>query len=306
MNDKQKFKLKDGTEKSPDKKKEAKTAEQPVYKTEETLKQEARDRLAEQERIEAQKPPQSERGKKIDNYIYHYKWHTIIAVIGLFLIIFFVRDTVFRPKPDLTVVVATSRFMAQSENDALQSALERIAGDFNGDGKILVNLDSINLPIASMMDSVGETAEDDALYDFGTGNDPEMMQASMMKLMAVISAASDPLYLLDDDLYEYITAMSRPAEDESAGGAGAAADAASASSDVPDDYAIFQSIWDIPGASGTYGDRIAIKDTVLASEPGFEYLGDMAFSVRPPQNANQKNIDYQEFCVQILRTLSKG
>ena len=301
MSDKVKFKLKD--EKTD--KKEKEVAEQPVFKTEEMLKQEARERLAEQERIEAQKPPKSDRGRKIDNYIYHYKWHTIIACIGIALIVFFVRDTVFRPKPDLTIVVATSRFITQAETDALQAALESIAGDYNGDGRVLVNLDSINLPIASLMGSDDESADEDAMLDYGIGDDPEMTQASIMKLMAVISAASDPLYLLDDDMYDYITGMSSPPPDGD--DADESADAAeSTDAAMPDEYAIFDSIRDIPGAFGRYGDRLAIKDTVLAAEPGFEYLGDATFSVRPPQNSNQKNVAYQAFCVQLLKNLSAG
>jgi hypothetical protein len=303
MSDKQKYKLKDGSEKKVDKEG---AAEQPVFKTEEMLKQEARLRLAEQDKLIIEKSPKTERGKKIDNYFYHYKWQTILGGIGLILLIFFIRDTLFRPKPDITAVVATSRYIAQYETDALQAAMEKYGGDLNGDGKVLVNLDMINLPIAAVIEDIAGEERDvgeDGSLGMASGIDPEMVQASMMKLMAIIAAWNDPLFLMDDDLYTYINEMSGPSDPDNGEQASTASGEADTGENLPD-YAIFEPLGDIPGASGPFKDRLAIKDTILASEEGFEYLGDLSFSVRPPPNSNQKNIDYQANCVQLLRNIA--
>ncbi|MCL2058340.1 MAG: hypothetical protein FWH01_04675 [Oscillospiraceae bacterium] len=324
-------------------------AAQPVFKTEEMLKQEARDRLIEQDELIAKRPPQSERRKKIDNFFFHYKWHTILVCVGAVLLAVFIRDTVFRPKPDLTVVVATSRFITQAESDALQAALESYAGDFNEDGRVLVNLDMITLPIAEALgyggDDVaggnnvadgdgdagdassggngagGESAggAEDGLFDIASVSDPEMLQASMMKLTAIIAAWSDTLFLMDDDIYDYIAAMAGPSpfdddEDGAAGGSdGAASGGSGAGGSVADgsvavdempDYAIFEALSGIHGASGAYLDRLAIGETALASEPGFEYMGELAFSLRPPPNTNEKNVSYFAYCMGLLNALA--
>ena len=322
MNDKPKYRLKDESERKKHKNAGAEQ-EQPVFKTEEMLKQEARERLVEQEKHIADKPPLSARQKKIDNYLYHYKWHTIIACIGVVLIFFFVRDTIFRAKPDFTVIIASSRFITQAETDAIQAGLAKYTADINGDGKILINFDSINIPIAEMLEDIGgydpqgtgaegaaaatgaaetvgaaeEAEEAGSLMDIGSSIDPEMMQASMMKLMAIVAAWTDQLYLLDDDLYNYINMMAGPATDEDD------AESQQQTNGSLPDYAVFDPLG-LPFSFGPFDDRLAIKDTILVHEPGFEFLGDMAFSLRPPPNNKQQSIDYYDSCMKLLMTLA--
>ena len=305
MSNKLKFELKDGPDR---RKRKSEETEAPVFKTEEMLKQEARERLVEQEKLIASKPPPSVRRSKFDNYIYHYKWHTIVACIGVLLLVFFIRDTVFRPKPDLSLVIATSRFITQAETEALQAALGNITGDLNGDGRVLVNLDSINLPITSIMEDLNNAGmqDDEESFDISSATDPEMMQASMMKLMAIIAAGTDTLFLLDDEVYDYITMMSEPSVEDGEGGGGADANTGGARnvSAAAQEYAIFNTLSGIPGSFGLFEDRIAIKDTVLQSEPALEYMGDLAFSLRPPPNSKQGSIDYYTLCIQLLNTLT--
>ena len=326
MGEKMKYELKEGSERNKNKQSEPET---PIFKTEEMLKQEAHERLAEQNRLDALKPPPSVRRSKFDNYMYHYKWHTIISIIGAILIVFLVRDTLFRPKPDLTLVIAASRYLMQTETDALQAALGKYVGDINGDGRILVNIDSIHLPIASILEdaggginsfggedgsdgSGGDNAQQNETesFDAASISDPEMIQASMMKLMAIIAAGTDTLFLLDDDLYVYITGMAGPPiEDEDISNGNGADVQSGVSNPTPEetdalsDYALFESLVDIPGASGILRDRLAIKDTLLMDEPDFDYLGELAFSLRPPLNAKKDNIEYHALCIELLKSI---
>jgi hypothetical protein len=191
----------------------------------------------------------------------------------------------------LTVIVATSRFLAQSETEGLTAALAKNIDDFNGDGKKIVNLDTINLPLDVALGA--EDGGEDSLANL-SGVDPEMMQASMMKLMAVVAAWTDPMYLTDDILYDYMAAMSGDYDDDDRPGGGEARQSG---------YSLFVPLEGVRASFGPNNDRLAIKDTILAEEPGLEYLGEIAFSLRPPQNHSEKAVKYQEYCAQILRSL---
>jgi len=302
MSIKKGYDLKDGTTKKSASKNEA---EQPVYKTEETLKREARARLEEQEKLRAAIKPESERKKKYDNFLYHYKWHTIAVVAGVILLAFFLRDTLFRTSPDLTLIIATARYVSQAETDGLQAALKKYMPDLNGDGKISVQFDSIYLPLTAL---TGEGAQEgDAFSAAMSGADPEMIQASMMKLMAITAAWSDPLYLLDDAMYDYLAGMSGVELPESAESETEPAGAAKSreSPADPGGGALFVTLGQIPAAFGYFGDRLSIDDTLIISEPDCEMLGDLSFSLRPAPNEKQKSVEYQEYCKRLLESLAK-
>jgi len=311
MSNKKGYQLKDGGAKI---KTAEPSAEQPAYKTEETLKQEARARLEEQERLKAAQPPESERKKKYDNFMYHYKWHTIAGAFGAVLLIFLLRDTLFRTQPDITLVVATSRYFAQTETDALQSALQKYAYDFNNDGKVVVQLDAIYLPTAAITAGGEENTDDNNLNNMLSGADPEMIQASQMKLMAITAAWTDPLYLVDDGIYNYLTLMSGSSDAEEAAGenaesadkAGANAGAGAGSAETGSDYSLFETLSGVPAAYGPRGDRLSVADTLLMSEPDCESLADLSFSLRPAPNSKQKSIDYQAFCAWLLQAIAAG
>ena len=326
MSFKKQYELKDGPDKpkdgsgSPEKpEKKGKADEQPVFKTEESLKQEARERLEEEERRRAEAPPQSERRKKYDNFMYHYRTHTVVAIIGAILVIFFLRDTFFKAKPDMTLIIASARYIPQYEADAIRDTLEKYAWDLNGDGKVIVGLDTIHLPTAAAFANIhddekaeagaggegavtGEGGEEAGQEDFSaimSGADPEMEQASSMKLMAIISAWSDPLFLLDDALYNYLVAMSGPSALDEAEGE-------TEGPYVPDaENWMFDPITGPEAAFGYFGDRLAIKDTLIIDEPDCEYLGELAFSLRPAPNSKQKSIEYQQYCLELLKTIAK-
>jgi len=152
------------------------------YKTEEQLKREAKARM--EQAAKAPQKPKTEAQKKSENFWYHYKWHTIGITLAVVLAVFLLRDTVFRTRPDLTVVMITGAHFEQHDIERLTYAIEERTEDFNGDGKIVVSIDYMSLP-----------ADDDP-YGY----------ASQMRMMAVIAAAVDPLYLLDGEAFDMLTA----------------------------------------------------------------------------------------------------
>jgi len=154
------------------------------YKTEEQLKQEAKARR--EQAAKAPQKPKTKAQKKRENFWYHYKWQTVGALLAATLAVFFLRDTVFRTKPDLTVIMITSAFFDQDEIERLTHAIEDVAEDFNGDGKIMASIDYMFMPA------------DEEFQDYATH----------MKMVAVLSASADPVYLLDEEAFVMLMAMS--------------------------------------------------------------------------------------------------
>lgn len=177
---------------------------QQVYKTESQLKEEAIVKhAAEAEALATEN--KSELQKKRENFWYHYKWHTIAAIFAAVLLTFFIKDTVFRTKPDVTIVIVSGGYLGEYELSLLTDALEGYATDFNDDKKISVSTDFISLPPTEDEAGQNESPTPDL-----TGGQQDM--ASMMKLMAVIAAGSDPIYLLDESAYDYISGMGKNEE----------------------------------------------------------------------------------------------
>jgi hypothetical protein len=158
-----------------------------TYKTEEQIKQEAKARRE----AEARALPRqmSERAKKAENFWYHYKWHSIAAAVLVFLGVFFVRDIFFRPRPDATIVMVTEMPFGSETLDSLEAALTELA-PLNAKGKKLIAVDYINFIPA-----------DDAPLN-------ELAMASSMKLMAVLAAGTEQIFLLDASTLRHITGMS--------------------------------------------------------------------------------------------------
>lgn len=165
-----------------------------TYKTEDEIKQEARLRREQEAADAATKKPESKRKTKFDNYWYHYKWHTIAGVVALLLVCLFISDTFLREKPDATIVMVSDRYFAPDETDAIRKNLEQIAWDRNGDGRVYILIDSNHL--APDIDSPNES-------DY----------AAQMKLVAVVAAGAEPLYLIDEAAYDRLMQMSGQTED---------------------------------------------------------------------------------------------
>lgn len=180
-----------------------------IYKTESQLKEEAQVKHAAEAEAEAL-AHKSELQKKRENYWYHYKWHTIGGLVAAFLLVFFIKDMFFRTLPDTSIVVVSGSYVSDDALESMTTALQEFATDFNSDGKIVVAYDFISLPAFA-----NEAAQEAPAVPDLTGGQQDMGNA--MKLMTVIAANSDPIYLLDEAAYDYITGIGQdenPSEDE--------------------------------------------------------------------------------------------
>lgn len=235
---------------------------QEVFKTESQLKEEAAVKHA-AEAEAAAKLHKTEFQKKRENYWYHYKWHTIAGIVGIFLLVFFIKDMFFRTKPDATIVVVNSSYITAEALEGLSAALQEHTTDLNGDGKIIIATDYIALP---KLDDGSEQGADATYTPDLTGGQQDMGYA--MKLMAVIAAGSDPIYLLDEDAHAYLTAIGQGDDPNSA-------------------YDIFEKF------------IVPVNATTLDFE-GAAQLDDMAFYLR----VDFGDESYYEYCKQLLQAIA--
>lgn len=122
-----------------------------------------------------------EHKKKLDNFWYYYKYHTMAAVFALFCIIIFVRDMMNKVEYDYSIAFMGNYVMADEDNLNLQKWFEENAEDLNGDGEVHVQISDYHM------------AED---------MDPQMFAASQTKFTVDIQEGTSMLFFLSPENYE--------------------------------------------------------------------------------------------------------
>ena len=82
--------------------------------------------------------------KKLENFWYHYKWHTIVAVFLVAVGIFSMCQLISSPDYDYQIMLYTSRSDTTALSTALQQELSKIGDDLNSDGKVTVQIMNVS------------------------------------------------------------------------------------------------------------------------------------------------------------------
>lgn len=79
---------------------------------------------------------------KIKNWIYYYKWYVIGGILLLLFAVRYIAGIfgVAEPHPDLQAAYVGRHVLSEETITALQDLLAARAGDYNGDGKVLVTV----------------------------------------------------------------------------------------------------------------------------------------------------------------------
>lgn len=75
---------------------------------------------------------------------YNWKWVLIGAAVVL-LVVLSLRETLLRPKPDYQVGIVTRRGVPEEAANQLSKALQALGEDLNGDGKVLVEINTYQM-----------------------------------------------------------------------------------------------------------------------------------------------------------------
>ena len=126
---------------------------------------------------------EQEQWKKWKNWWYYYKWYVICGIVLLGILINITGNYLgwWAKSPDLQIAYVGKAELPADTVSALENAFASLAADFNGDGKIVIQ---VNQYISGL-----------------DGSDPEMVQyeyASELSLIGDISDCESYLFLMDD------------------------------------------------------------------------------------------------------------
>jgi hypothetical protein len=251
-----------------------------VYMTEDQLKAEALEKQRLEREAEAALPPKSPLRAKWENYWYHYRIATFVTVFFGALAIFFLADMIGQVKPDYTVVLVTSVYVPTDYTDRLAAALEANAADVNGDGKVKVALEPITFtPYDPDADPQGEQTPEEMM---SANANAETDYAYSMKLMGILAAGTDPIYLLDEPQYDNLIMMSGAENAEE----------------------LFQPLEGVPGAEGY---SLPFSRTALAESPVEPLIDErLSFYLRVlPESNNKKDNAYRAACRDYIAELAR-
>lgn len=119
----------------------------------------------------------------LENYWYHYKWHTMIALFLVVTIGVSVTQCAAKPNYDQSAVLYCDRTIMENTALALETQLTKRATDFNGDGQTLLGVYNVS-------------------YDSDGTNPQNATYANSQKLMVMISSADYVLYIVDEYGYK--------------------------------------------------------------------------------------------------------
>ncbi len=119
----------------------------------------------------------------LENYWYHYKWHTIIIAFLVVTLAVGVTQCASKPKYDQSAVLYCDRTVMENTALALETELTKRAPDLNGDGQSLFGVYNVS-------------------YDSDGTNPQNPSYANSQKLMVMVSSADYVLYIVDEYGYK--------------------------------------------------------------------------------------------------------
>lgn len=129
--------------------------------------------------------PQREYTKKEirANWWEYHRWMVLLGIVAAVLLFFLIKDTVFQTRPDYQIAWVGQSDLPADTVTALSTALEQYGTDRNGDGKIVVSVNSYTVNF----DATSESA--DAYYQM----------AGVTKLSADLSSGDGSYIFLMQD-----------------------------------------------------------------------------------------------------------
>ncbi len=137
--------------------------------------------------------------QKLENYWYHYKWHTLLGIFVLILGVICITQCAGKSEPDAMVMYAGRiKNMLIPSKDSRDKSLEDdvLAEDYNGDGEKKVEVFQLIIPITNID---GEYEYDD---EVALTNNSERQ-----RMYTEVTTGNSVVYLLHPFLYEEVKSM---------------------------------------------------------------------------------------------------
>ena len=109
---------------------------------------------------------------KLDNFWYHYKWHSLIALFLVFTILICTLQMCDKESYDMCVIYAGDHAFARQgeagdipEYNKAKNTLSRFISDYDGDGEVNISFRDLFLPGKDMMGELSESEYSRAFND---------------------------------------------------------------------------------------------------------------------------------------------
>lgn len=135
-------------------------------------------------------PKQYTKKEKAQNWLHYNKFKLLAVILGVIAVVWIVHDVAFQTRPDVQIGYIGHADLPQDTVDALQEALVPYCGDLNGDGKVVVQLNTYTVnfdannentdaytQMAGVTRLSADLGEDGTLFIMLT-DDPEGLQSS--------------------------------------------------------------------------------------------------------------------------------
>ncbi len=137
--------------------------------------------------------------QKLENFWYHYKWHTILGAFLLVIVTVCTVQCVGRSEPDAMIMYAgrlKNMIIPQKDNREYTLEDDVMSEDYNGDGKKKVEIFQLIIPISNI----------DGVFDY----DDKVAQTNnseRQRMYTEVATGTSVVYLLHPFLYEEIKDM---------------------------------------------------------------------------------------------------
>lgn len=125
------------------------------------------------------------KGQRWAHFKEYYKFQTFMAVFIGILLIILVKDMFFSEKYDITITEATTRYYSEEVMSEMDTMFTEHSRDYDGNNKRNVAVFHIS-------------------FDTSVNADVQMFMAAQTKLLGQFQDENNSIFLLDDDLYEYL------------------------------------------------------------------------------------------------------
>lgn len=172
--------------------------------------------------ISVEEEPPAEPVKKagfFENFWYHYKFHTIAALFGIFVIVVGVLQLTGKTNPDIYIMYAGEKFY-EDTTGITGAFVGAMPTDYNGDGKKAANILQLRSLSQAQKDEI--KAQNDALADaYQDGAKAEVsynesfLDEEKSRFREEIMVGESVIWIISPDLYKEINAsdMLMPIED---------------------------------------------------------------------------------------------
>ncbi len=137
---------------------------------------------------------------KLDNFWYHYKWHTIFTVFFLTVFVICATQCAKKEDPDAMILYSGPCVVTNDGNQLVSSLFaECLDSDTNGDGKKLISLTTVTILSDEQINALKEAAKEDGETIY---YDPAGRTQMFNQVKSWLVGGEMPLAVLDPYVYK--------------------------------------------------------------------------------------------------------